>query len=182
MGIIPWIIAIIQKSIKQESIKNIGIYMFIAYGIVGVQSDIFYKLQSYLFGNEGILQVIYKMLFDQFIWTLFYMSHVNYWINWIYNNDLQLPRCSSSLIKQYFTHDWIIGLIGGYVIWIPSCAIIYSMNPALQLIMMNLIGVFFVLVMATITKKSTQQENALQLLDEELNVLDIPEQQKNEHD
>ncbi|ELP83918.1 hypothetical protein EIN_311790 [Entamoeba invadens IP1] len=159
MGVVPWLVDIFQGHIRPALRVRTGIFMFLCYAFVGLQTDIFYGLQSAWFGDEGVLSVVEKMLIDQLIWTPLYMSHFNYWANFIYNTGVTLPKCSTQIIKKYFQHDWLVGLIGGYIIWVPSCCVIYAMEPALQLIMMNLVGVLFVVVMATITRANGLEES-----------------------
>ncbi|KAL7716343.1 Uncharacterized protein QTN25_006333 [Entamoeba marina] len=91
------------------------------------------------------------------------MSHLNYWIVWIYKN-CQLPKCNVYLIKNYFYHDYLLALFGGYIVWIPSCLILYSMDTSLQIIMMNLVGSFFIIIMQSIT--SHQQSPESEMLDD----------------
>ena len=169
MGLIPWGLSFISRKKVVDPILHTSLFMFISYGIVGIQSDALYRVQTWLFGDSGMFTVLCKMFFDQFVWTLFYMSHVNYWIIWIFNNNLKLPFCSVGNIIRYLKRDWIVGLVGGYIIWIPSCIVIYSMDKDLQMIMNNLIGVFFVIVMNTITKNEKENEiNEVDIGDEEI--------------
>ena len=108
-----------------------------------------------LFGDFGWSSIIPKVLVDQFAWTLFYMSHVNYWTNWIVTNNMADPQCTKSSIVKYLSYDWILGLFSGYIIWIPACTIIYWFQEDLQIIVNNLIGCFFVIVMNTLTAGKT---------------------------
>lgn len=158
MGIIPWIFALIKRRVPMDKKLTSFIFMFCMYGMIGVQSDAFYRIQNSLFGDNGMVSVILKVCVDQFIWTVFYMSHVNYWTSWILSNNLTTPVCSKQMLYRYLSQDWIIGLIGGYIIWIPSCITIYSFQEDLQMIMNNLIGCFFVIVMNTITSSKPTSE------------------------
>ena len=151
MGIIPWIFAVFRKRIIPGKRIESFLFMLIMYGLIGVQSDAFYRIQNSLFGDNGVKSIICKVLFDQFVWTLFYMSHINYWTNWIVTNNMANPQCSKQSIIKYLSYDWIVALLSGYIIWIPACSVIYWFQEDLQIIINNLIGCFFVIIMNTVT-------------------------------
>ena len=79
------------------------------------------------------------------------MSHINYWTNWIVTNNMANPQCSKQSIIKYLSYDWIVALLSGYIIWIPACSVIYWFQEDLQIIINNLIGCFFVIIMNTVT-------------------------------
>ena len=151
MGIIPWTFSVFKKRILPGKRIESFLFMFFMYGLIGVQSDAFYRIQNLLFGDDGVSSIIKKVLFDQFVWTFFYMSHVNYWTNWIVTNQMADPQCTKTSIMKYLSYDWIIGLLSGYMIWIPACSVIYFFQEDLQIVINNLIGCFFVIVMNTVT-------------------------------
>ena len=62
---------------------------------------------------------------------------------------------SSALKKAINKHFFIVKVptivISNWLIWIPSVCLIYSMPPALQLPLFNVVLCFFVIVLAVLT-------------------------------
>lgn len=108
----------------------------------------------YIFGDEpDVKTLLSKLCVDQFLWTPLYMGHINYWLNWFFNNNLMPAVCTTKTLKHYLFNDFVVSLVSGYIIWIPSCLVIYSMTESLQVVTMNIIGVFYIIIMTAITTK-----------------------------
>jgi hypothetical protein len=119
----------------------------------GMEVDLFYQFQGWMFGNEVTWQVILpKVLVDQFVISVFYFGPVSILIyRWI-----ELRSWSGAWAELGIT--WIQErllpvLLANAAIWIPAIALIYMLPPALQLPVQNLVLCFWSLLLAILARK-----------------------------
>lgn len=128
------------------------------WAFIGVWTDVFYKFQGVLFGNNpDVSTVICKVAFDQFVYTpamgvplcLFYYRWKdqrgdfrgipNYWNPRTYF-ELSLPA-----------------LIGAWGIWIPLTSIMYALPKNLQIPLFGLATSLWVLLLLFMTRNETKR-------------------------
>lgn len=124
------------------------------WGIVGMQVDLFYRLQFLIFGPSDRLSVIMaKVLVDAFI----------------YCPLLAIPEavCVFLWRDHYFTHHGFRGwtplrfyalkifpvLVTNWMVWIPVVSVIYSLPAALGIPLFIIAQAFWVMVFTTLSGK-----------------------------
>jgi hypothetical protein len=125
------------------------------WGLIGVQVDLFYRLQLHLFGpSESISVIVTKVLVDAFL----------------YCPLLAMPEavCVFLWRDHGFTrrgfHGWTPGrfyalrifpvLMANWMVWIPLVSIIYSLPPALGIPFFIIAQAFWVMVFTTLSARS----------------------------
>jgi len=153
-GIIPFLYLVVRGEIRCQLLLQCAFYT-IFWGLKGIEVDLFYRMQSILFGNStDLYTVLMKTLVDQFGYAAFWaaptLTIAYTWKDSGFCWQTFREQCN----RQMFTRKIPVIVMSNWIIWLPSVAIIYLMPPALQLPLFNLVICFFVLVVSTIHKNS----------------------------
>ena len=129
-----------------------------AWGLMGVAVDIFYRCQSIWFGDGNSLSsIVPKVLVDQFLFSPFFCNPVT--IGYFAFRDAGF---SSGTWKQILRFDYYWEhvapvQVAGWIIWIPSVCLIYSMPPLLQIPIAVVIMCFWVLLFTTLGERISEK-------------------------
>lgn len=149
-GIIPLAIEAIQnhqRSKKQRPALQICFTLFI-WGINGALTAWLYNAQDTLFGSElNFWTVFKKVCVDQFIWVPLYVVPVFTLCFLWRDKHFSLSKTKESLKSKSFLSRGLPLMISNWAVWIPAVSIIYAFPVALQMILMNLILVFWSLIL-----------------------------------
>lgn len=157
-SIVPEIMKIlfIENKIKIENFYNI-LFGIILWGIIGIYTDIIYKIQQILFGYEtsiGIL--IKKTLADQ----LFFSPLAAFIITsclFLYKNKHEIYKIKY-IFTKYFLIEYIIPvIIALWLVWIPGMLVVYSMPSNLQLPVASFIMCFWSLIITFMAGNNNHQ-------------------------
>ncbi len=154
-GLIPTVIPFLMGHKNASSTVGFICFSTLLWAYKGIEIDLFYHFQNWVFGSGLDLQTIATKTFcDQLIMVpLFGMPNVIMFYQW--------RSCGYSFSKLWktLTRDWygkmvLPVLIANWVIWIPAVAMIYSLPIALQLPVQNMILCFWVLILVFFTENS----------------------------
>lgn len=151
-GLIPAIIAWLVKNDGGKTTPGIIISSTLLWAYKGVEIDLFYRFQAWLFGdNAGLSTILIKTFVDQMVMVpTFGMVSVVLFYHW---RDCGYSRKKfvATLGKNWYSRRVLPVLIANWVIWIPAVAMIYGLPIALQLPVQNLILCFWVLILMFFT-------------------------------
>jgi len=145
-GLLPSLIA----SCSRANAMTLGLVISnsLLWGYKGVEIDLFYRLQAWLFGaNADWGTIAIKTVCDQFVMVpLFGIVNVVLFYAW---------RDAAYSVRGFFRAlgpNWyrvrvLPVLIANWFVWIPAVALIYSLPSPLQLPMQNLVLCFWALVL-----------------------------------
>lgn len=128
------------------------------WGLIGMQVDLFYRLQHLMFGpSDSILVIVTKVIVDAFV----------------YCPILALPEavCIFLWKDHNFTHRGFRGwtpvrfyalkifpvLMANWMVWIPLVFLIYSLPPALGIPFFIIAQSFWVMVFTTLSSQRPKQ-------------------------
>ncbi|NLS14820.1 hypothetical protein HGP28_18335 [Vibrio sp. SM6] len=132
-------------------IELVCVALFWAYK--GVEVDLFYQLQSWLFGSKlDVATVVTKVVVDQFIYSAFWsVPTIAVFYLW---KDLGFPRHHflKYIDKEFWLRRVFAMTISNWLIWIPAVCVIYMMPADLQLPLFNIVLLFFGMLVAVLSK------------------------------
>jgi hypothetical protein len=150
-GGLPYIILSAMKRVSFNI--NVLLFMLLFWFWKGTEIEFFYSFQAKLFGSSGDLSVIIKkVLFDQFVFSTFYAVPSIVIIYLWKDANFSIRHWKASLNSNVFKVGIPTVLVSNWLVWIPACAIIYSMPTPLQVPLSNIIGCFFVLMIEVLCK------------------------------
>jgi hypothetical protein len=155
-GLLPSLIAMTMRANSGQVRMDLIISNTILWAYKGVEIDLFYRLQSWLFGAEADFRtIVIKTVCDQFLMVpAFGIVNVVLFFVWR-DAGYSFKRFLASLGTNWYRNRVLPVLIANWFIWIPAVMLIYSLPPALQLPMQNLILCFWALVLLVFSKKAT---------------------------
>lgn len=126
----------------------------------GLQVDFFYQAQSAVFGDgRSPSTLAVKTLVDQMLWVPIWATpSAVLFFAW---NDRRYGRCSYGLrdvfrspasFRAWYRRRVFPTVLANNVVWTPAVLVIYSLPPALQLVVMNLILCFWSLMLTLLTR------------------------------
>ena len=134
-------------------------FNLLMFGVLGVLQKYLYALQAQMFGEGSSPAVLVpKVLFDQFIWTVFfanpYQAILYLWKNsgfsWKKVLGIMLP------FKAFWGTQVLPVLITNWAFWIPMVSIIYCFPAELQLPLAILAATIWVLLLSILTSSKDE--------------------------
>jgi hypothetical protein len=154
-GLIPFLYFRIHPATRPHTPASHGMFLLLFWGFRGVEVDCFYRFQSWLWGDAvDVKTVAVKVVVDLFIYCPL-------WATW---STLLLfqwkesgfdPGAMRRLEKTAFLRENLpAALAATWIVWLPAVAMIYSLPPALQVPLFNIVLCFFSLLYVTLTRRA----------------------------
>jgi hypothetical protein len=158
-GLIPYIYLLSSGKIKKHAIKDL-IFFTLFWAERGLELDLFYTLQSKMFGTENTFKVLAsKVLCDQLIYAVLLAAPIiaiaYHWKSY----DYKFKGLSKKFDKNFFHVQLPSMIVSNWLVWTPAVVIIYSLPLPLQLPMSNIVLCFWVLLVEILNKESEEIEN-----------------------
>lgn len=152
-GLIPFLYLRLNPRTRAATPLSHGVFYLLFWAIKGVEVDYFYQAQGWMFGNDtGFSTIASKVVFDQLIysivWAMPFAQLVFYWKDAGFNfarlrNLRWIPFLKENMPKAVITL---------WAVWIPAVTIIYSLPPALQIPLFNIVLCFYALLFVTVNR------------------------------
>lgn len=149
-GAIPLIIEGVHAKKHRKSPRTSSqiIFTILVWGINGALTALLYKYQDIIFGSElNFSTVAKKVMVDQFVWVPLYVVPVFTLLFLWRDCKFSFAETRLSLRRKNFLDRALPLMISNWAIWIPSVSIIYAFPLSLQMVLMNLILVFWSLIL-----------------------------------
>jgi len=147
-GLLPVLLRLLvdRKMPKRFAAILVGTVIFWAFK--GVEIDLFYRVQAWLFGNDNSVGTITcKVIVDMALYAPL-VGLLNCVLFYIWqDNGYSFFKTRTALGENWYVHKILPALISNWCVWLPSAIIIYALPLALQLPVQNLILCFWVLVL-----------------------------------
>ena len=156
-GLIPAVIARLINGPRQSRNRGLIVSNTLLWACKGVEIDLFYEAQAWLFGTTPDFQTIAaKTLCDQFVMVPAF-GIVNVVLFYVWRDcGYSFRKFPAALGKKWYRRRVLPVMIANWVIWIPAVVMIYSLPVALQLPVQNLILCFWVLILMFFTQGSDE--------------------------
>ena len=156
-GLLPMVIPLAFGRRSPECFRSLLISNVLFWAFKGLEVDLLYRFQAWLFGNNNdLLTILSKVFVDMALYapTIGLLNCILFYI-WR-DNGYSIPRTRKQLGKNWYVHKVLPALISNWCVWLPSVVMIYSLPLALQLPVQNLILSFWVLVLVFFTSPDEQ--------------------------
>eukprot|EP01087_Luapelamoeba_hula_P001547 TRINITY_DN1125_c0_g1_i2.p2 TRINITY_DN1125_c0_g1~~TRINITY_DN1125_c0_g1_i2.p2 ORF type:complete len:169 (-),score=20.63 TRINITY_DN1125_c0_g1_i2:97-603(-) len=135
-----------------------GLFFVVFWMERGVEVDAFYQFQAWLWGDDAKpATIIKKVLFDQFVYTVFLAAPVNMLAFLWKDSHFSWPLMRAELDLSFLTFRYPSGLVTGWLVWIPAVSLVYLLPSPLQIPLFNLVLCFFVLLLTFVSERAAKQ-------------------------
>ena len=137
---------------SQDRVKRIAL-LALFWGYRGMEIDLFYHVQSWLFGNgNDVITLTKKVIMDQVVLSpVWFVPTYVIALRWV-DHGGSWTRTRTSLNRDFWQRTIPTILITNWLIWIPAVALIYSLPAALQFPLFSLVMTFFILIVTLMAR------------------------------
>jgi hypothetical protein len=157
-GVVPLVVLRLMGRLEYPKLKLRVTAMLLFWMWKGVEADVFYRFQAYLFGSEpSTTVVVKKVLFDQFVFNPIYAAPFMLSCYMFMDCSCSFREFRKKINREFFTRKLPTALVSTWCVWIPATAIVYSLPLALQIPICNLIQCFWSLVFDIVSKSGAKK-------------------------
>lgn len=129
------------------------VLLILFWGYRGMEIDVFYRLQTWLFGDSTAAStLVKKVLLDQFVFSpLWFVPTYVLALRWI-DCGGSWSRTRPTLNREFWLHTCPVVLVTNWVVWIPTVALVYSLPAALQFPLFSVVMCFFILIVTLMAR------------------------------
>ena len=151
-GLFPFLIMWKKKELTYS--HKLILFYVLFWAFKGAEIELFYSFQTWLFGSGNKASIIVrKVFFDQLVYTALYVVPSIVLIYKWKDDGFSLKKVRREFTRSWFLSTSIGVVIPNWIVWFPSCAIVYCMPIALQVPLFNIILCFYVLLIEVLCKR-----------------------------
>jgi len=154
-GLIPFLYLHFSNSFRsQENYGRLFFFYIFFWGLKGMEVDLFYQFQAYIFGTgNDIKTILCKTFFDQLLYSTFWAAPgITIIYLWVENN-FEWSKTRAAMTPTFFRVKIPTVILSNWMVWFPAVSIVYTMPSDLQIPLFNLVLCFWVLLLAVLNKK-----------------------------
>lgn len=152
-GLIPFAFLWALPATRATATVPVLLFMLGVWGYRGVEIDLLYRFQGWMFGNEATLSVVAsKVAFDLFVYNVVWAAGFQLLTYHWKNHQFRFSAFRGFHWKEFWTRRVPVALVSTWVVWFPVVTLVYSLPANLQIPLFNLAACFWALVVATLTK------------------------------
>jgi len=132
-GLVPCLLLIFKGRIRRDRLAAELAFYTLFWAYKGVEVDVFYRLQSHLFGSHANTgTIVRKVLVDQFIYNPIWAAPMSALAFLWKESSFSWRAMKSRLGLDFLTFTVPVTLMSTWAVWIPAVAIIYCLPAPLQ--------------------------------------------------
>ncbi|MEX0654938.1 MAG: hypothetical protein WD534_17485 [Phycisphaeraceae bacterium] len=157
-GLIPYLMQALQRGgAKRWSPVYLG-YMLLFWAIKGVEFDLLYRGQAWLFGEgRDVGTLVTKTCIDQFVYVSLWAGPTMVLGMLLAYGGFSLRRLRHHLRPGWYRRLVLPVVIPNWLVWVPAVMLIYMLPTVLQLPVQNVVMCMWVLMVMFMTG---EQHNA----------------------
>jgi hypothetical protein len=152
-ALMPTAIQLLMGTLPRQGSGKRLLLLMLFWGYRGMEIDLFYHLQTWLFGGgHDAATLLKKVVVDQFVMSpIWFVPTYIIALRWV---DLggSWARTRPTLDREFWTRTCPTVLITNWLVWIPALALVYSLPPALQFPLFSVVMCFFTLIVTVMTR------------------------------
>lgn len=154
-GLIPYLYLRLHPATRPLTPPSHGVFMLLFWGLRGMEVDLFYRFQSRLWGDAVDLSTVAaKVVTDLFIYCPVWAAWTTLLLFQWKESGFDLGVMHRLDKVAFLKENLLTALAATWIVWLPAVAVIYSLPPALQIPLFNIVLCFFSLLYATLTRRS----------------------------
>ena len=158
-GAVPFLFLLVTGRLRRNRLAAELAFYTLFWAYKGVEVDLFYRLQSHLFGNHAAPGTIArKVLVDQFVYNPIWAAPLSALAFLWKESSFSWSTMKTRLGFHFMTFSVPVTLMSTWAVWIPAVTIIYCLPAPLQIPLFNLVLCFWVLVLSFISKRPAHDE------------------------
>ena len=144
-----------DRPTREPSLSQRLLFAIPFWGIIGMQVDLFYRLQFLLFGpSDRISVIVYKLLVDAFLYCpLLAQPQAVCVFLWRDHNFTHRGFVGWTPLRFYALRIFPV-LVTSWIVWFPVLAVIYSLPPPLSIPFFIIAQAFWVMVLTTLSDRT----------------------------
>jgi hypothetical protein len=158
-GLIPFLYLRFNRRTRASTPLSHGLFYLIFWAVKGVEVDLFYQAQGLIFGNDTAVSTIAaKVAVDQLVYSVFWATPgaqiAFYWKD----AGFSFARTRALRWFRFWRENMPKAVIALWAVWVPAVTIIYSLPPALQIPLFNIVLCFYALLFATVNRGNAERD------------------------
>lgn len=156
-GIIPFLYLRTFTPAGHRPSYGYGAAITAFWGYKGFEVDLWYRFVGKIFGQDHHpLTVALKTVADQFVYCPILAIPLTVLVYFWTESGFSAGAVITDLRQgQWYARRVLTPLVSNLGIWLPAVMIIYSLPPALQLPMQNIVLVFFTLILSHLMRRTS---------------------------
>lgn len=127
----------------------------------GMEVDLFYRFQGWLFGNQPTVATIAKkVIVDELGYTVLWAMPSAILVFFWKDSGFSWARVRALDVIGFWKANLPTSILGAWSVWMPAVTVIYSLPPTLQIPLFNIVLCFYALLFATLNAKNAGVETA----------------------
>jgi hypothetical protein len=160
-GVVPFLVLLVSGKFRRDRVWAELAFYALFWAYKGVEVDLFYRLQSHLFGNHADAgTIVRKVLLDQLVYNPIWAAPTSALAFMWKESAFSWAAMKSRLGLDFVAFSVPVTLMSTWAVWIPAVAIIYSLPAPLQIPLFNLVLCFWVLVLSFISRRPAGDQGA----------------------
>ncbi|MEO7424974.1 MAG: hypothetical protein ABI036_07295 [Fibrobacteria bacterium] len=153
-GLIPFLVLRANPRTRWETPYSHGLFLVLFWGFKGLEVDLFYRLQTWMFGDVPDFRTIAcKVAVDQLIYAPWYSTSMMLVLLYWKDAGFSFSRLRRLAVIPFLRANLPKAVVGLWAVWIPALILIYGLPAALQLPLFNIVLCFYALLIATLTRR-----------------------------
>ncbi len=154
-GILPFLVQRARPAHRHTVPWSALLFFALFWAYKGIEVDLLYRGQAYLFGNNAqVTTILKKLALDMGLyvpfWTIPTVLLAYQWKDRGYDTRATL----ASINWRWYRDEVIPLIVFNCAVWIPAVAVIYALDQPLQLPMQNLVQCFWSIMLIFLTRPS----------------------------
>jgi hypothetical protein len=164
-GAIPYLYLLLSGHIPVGQRRAECLFYLIFWAYRGVEVDLFYRLQAFMFGDGATLAVVLpKVLVDQLGYSIFVAAPGQALFFLWKDRGFSFRATKRDLNLAYLISAVATISFSSSMVWMPAVSIIYCLPSALQIPLFSLVVCFWVLLLTFVSQRSAaNQEQSINL-------------------
>lgn len=154
-GAIPFLYLLAVGQIAPGRGRAELLFYLLFWAYRGVEVDLFYRLQTWVFGDQATLSVVLpKVLVDQLGYSVFIAAPGQVVFFLWKDRGFSFRATRPDLNLDYLIRAIATVTFSQWMVWIPAVSIIYCLPSPLQIPLFNLVVCFWVLLLTFVSQRS----------------------------
>ncbi|MEM9252704.1 MAG: hypothetical protein AAGB29_10180 [Planctomycetota bacterium] len=151
-GVIPWVVTRLRSGPHGQGRLIAGLFIVLFWAEKGLEVDLFYRFQSWLFGHgTSVGTIVGKVLFDMLVYMPIWAVPSTIAGYRMERYNWHLGRWWRSLTGRWVAYEVLPIIIANWAVWVPAIVGIYLLPSPLQLPMQNLVLCLWALMLLFMT-------------------------------